>query len=168
MRAGMERVVFYRERGALPYDPFAFGVAIALVEVPYLILQVRADTGAAAVHLLVKTDKHCQHHTVVPCAITQPHQRPPPAATGLRDPQGSTLTVGCPCSHVRRICCRCWCRLQALLFVPVIYVMIGFSMVWEKALYYAFMFLASISFYTIFGQFMVYVTPSQQVAQVRN
>jgi hypothetical protein len=37
----MERVVFYRERGALPYDPFAFGVAIALVEVPYLILQVR-------------------------------------------------------------------------------------------------------------------------------
>lgn len=38
----MERVVFYRERGALPYDPFAYGVAIALVEVPYLILQVRA------------------------------------------------------------------------------------------------------------------------------
>lgn len=40
MPAGMERVVFYRERGALPYDPFAYGVAIALVEVPYLILQV--------------------------------------------------------------------------------------------------------------------------------
>jgi len=32
--------VFYRERGALPYDPFAYGVAIAMVEVPYLILQV--------------------------------------------------------------------------------------------------------------------------------
>lgn len=42
---GMERVVFYRERGALPYDPFAYGVAIALVEVPYLILQVRALCG---------------------------------------------------------------------------------------------------------------------------
>lgn len=38
--AGMERVVFYRERGALPYDPFAYGAAIALVEVPYLIIQV--------------------------------------------------------------------------------------------------------------------------------
>jgi hypothetical protein len=36
----MERVVFYRERGALPYDPFAYGVAIAVVEIPYLILQV--------------------------------------------------------------------------------------------------------------------------------
>lgn len=32
--------MFYRERGALPYDPFAYGFAIALVEVPYLILQV--------------------------------------------------------------------------------------------------------------------------------
>jgi hypothetical protein len=56
--------------------------------------------------------------------------------------------------------------LQVVLFVPVIYVMIGFTMVWEKAIYYAFMFLCSISFYTIFGQFMVYVTPSQQIAQV--
>lgn len=42
--AGMERVVFYRERGALPYDPFAYGAAIAIVEVPYLILQVGAAT----------------------------------------------------------------------------------------------------------------------------
>jgi hypothetical protein len=42
----MERVVFYRERGALPYDPFAYGVAIALVEVPYLILQVGGCVGA--------------------------------------------------------------------------------------------------------------------------
>jgi hypothetical protein len=37
---GMERVVFYRERGALPYDPFAYGMAIALVEIPYLLIQV--------------------------------------------------------------------------------------------------------------------------------
>lgn len=58
-------------------------------------------------------------------------------------------------------------RTQVLLFVPVIYSMIGFSMEAEKFLFYAFMFLASISFYTIFGQFMVYVTPSQQIAQVR-
>lgn len=32
--------MFYRERGALPYDPFAYGVAIALVEIPYLLIQV--------------------------------------------------------------------------------------------------------------------------------
>lgn len=56
---------------------------------------------------------------------------------------------------------------QALLFVPVIYSMIGFQAQAEKCFYYFMMFLASISFYTIFGQFMVYVTPSQQVAQVR-
>lgn len=37
----MERVVFYRERGALPYDAFAYGTAIALVDMPYLIAQVR-------------------------------------------------------------------------------------------------------------------------------
>jgi hypothetical protein len=46
--------------------------------------------------------------------------------------------------------------------------MIGFTMAAESFVYYAFMFLASISFYTIFGQFMVYVTPSQQIAQVRH
>ncbi|KAF6263806.1 ABC-2 type transporter-domain-containing protein [Scenedesmus sp. NREL 46B-D3] len=90
---GMERVVFYRERGALPYDPFAYGMAIALVEIPYLLI-------------------------------------------------------------------------QALLFVPVIYFMIGFEAQAEKCFFYFMMFLASISFYTIFGQFMVYVTPSQQIAQV--
>jgi ABC-type multidrug transport system permease subunit len=57
--------------------------------------------------------------------------------------------------------------LQALLFVPVIYSMIGFQAQAEKCFFYFMMFLASISFYTIFGQFMVYVTPSQQIAQVR-
>jgi hypothetical protein len=46
--------------------------------------------------------------------------------------------------------------------------MIGFTMAAESFVHYAFMFLASISFYTIFGQFMVYVTPSQQIAQVRH
>jgi hypothetical protein len=56
--------------------------------------------------------------------------------------------------------------VQALLFVPVIYSMIGFQAQAEKCFFYFMMFLASISFYTIFGQFMVYVTPSQQIAQV--
>ncbi|GFR41754.1 hypothetical protein Agub_g2509 [Astrephomene gubernaculifera] len=36
---GYERVVFYRERGASMYDPFAYGLAIALVELPYLLVQ---------------------------------------------------------------------------------------------------------------------------------
>ncbi|EFJ39882.1 hypothetical protein VOLCADRAFT_40167, partial [Volvox carteri f. nagariensis] len=36
---GYERVVFYRERGASMYDPFAYGAAIALVEMPYLLIQ---------------------------------------------------------------------------------------------------------------------------------
>jgi hypothetical protein len=44
--------------------------------------------------------------------------------------------------------------------------MIGFQASLEKCFYYFLMFLASISFYTIFGQFMVYTTPSQQTAQV--
>ena len=38
---GYERVVFYRERGASMYDAFAYGIAIALVEMPYLLVQVR-------------------------------------------------------------------------------------------------------------------------------
>ncbi|KXZ50445.1 hypothetical protein GPECTOR_16g619 [Gonium pectorale] len=36
---GYERVVFYRERGASMYNPFAYGIAIALVELPYLFVQ---------------------------------------------------------------------------------------------------------------------------------
>ncbi|GIL61720.1 hypothetical protein Vafri_16118 [Volvox africanus] len=36
---GYERVVFYRERAASMYDPFAYGAAIALVEMPYLLAQ---------------------------------------------------------------------------------------------------------------------------------
>jgi hypothetical protein len=36
---GYERVVFYRERGASMYDPFAYGFAIATVELPYLLVQ---------------------------------------------------------------------------------------------------------------------------------
>lgn len=93
LHAGMERVVFYRERGALPYDACAYGIALALVEVPWLLL-------------------------------------------------------------------------QAILFVPPVYLMVGFQAEAAKAFYYTLMFLASITFYTIFGQLMVYATPSQQMAQV--
>ena len=34
-----ERVVFYREQGSSMYDAFAYGVAIAVVEIPYLLVQ---------------------------------------------------------------------------------------------------------------------------------
>lgn len=36
---GSERVVFYRERGSSMYDAFAYGYALAVVEMPYLFLQ---------------------------------------------------------------------------------------------------------------------------------
>ncbi len=31
--------MFYRELGASMYNPFAYGIAMALVELPYLLLQ---------------------------------------------------------------------------------------------------------------------------------
>jgi hypothetical protein len=69
----MERVVFYRERGALPYDPFAYGVAIALVEVPYLILQVWASCWCGRLPLGVYSK--CFDHTapIQPLAGTNAH-----------------------------------------------------------------------------------------------
>lgn len=85
--------MFYREFGASPYDPFAYGLTIALVELPYL-------------------------------------------------------------------------AVQASIFTPIIYFMIGFQSNAEKFFLYYLMFLCSIALYTIFGQFLVYVTPSQPVAQV--
>jgi len=36
---GYERIVFYRERAASMYDPFAYGFAMAIVEIPYLLIQ---------------------------------------------------------------------------------------------------------------------------------
>lgn len=161
--------MFYRERGALPYDPFAYGIAIAIVEVPYLILQVR--TLSAAVMLQCVSAP-----TLTPTATLALTRLSPMVGsccqqlTGLAC-QGQAVTdATCWLLHGTRLSHHnaCWSclLLQVLLFVPVIYTMVGFSMVAEKFFLYAFMFLASISFYTIFGQFMVYVTPSQQTAQV--
>ncbi|GIL86027.1 hypothetical protein Vretifemale_14307 [Volvox reticuliferus] len=90
---GYERVVFYRERGASMYNPFAYGAAIALVEMPYLLI-------------------------------------------------------------------------QALIFVPIIYFMIGFDPLPEQFFYYIIVFFETIAFYTIFGQTLVYITPAQTIAQV--
>ena len=37
---GMERVVYYRERAASYYSPWAYGLVMSLVELPYQIVQV--------------------------------------------------------------------------------------------------------------------------------
>ncbi|KAG2425086.1 hypothetical protein HXX76_013995 [Chlamydomonas incerta] len=90
---GYERVVFYRERAASMYDAFAYGIAIAMVEMPYLLV-------------------------------------------------------------------------QACTFVPIIYFGIGFELTAEAFWYYFIVFFETIAFYTIFGQTLVYITPSQAMAQV--
>ena len=37
---GQERIVYYREQAASYYDPWAYGIVISLVELPYQIAQV--------------------------------------------------------------------------------------------------------------------------------
>jgi hypothetical protein len=44
--------VFYRERGAAMYDPFAYGLAMAVVELPYLLLQVRQARGGGGAFIV--------------------------------------------------------------------------------------------------------------------
>ncbi|MEW5297917.1 MAG: hypothetical protein WDW36_001095 [Sanguina aurantia] len=90
---GYERIVFYRERGSSMYDPFAYGLAIATVEIPYLLA-------------------------------------------------------------------------QATMFVPIVYFMVGFTPTAWQFFYYFIVLFETVAFYTIFGQFLVYVTPSQAIAQV--
>ena len=36
---GQERVVYYREQAAAYYDPWAFGIVISIVELPYQLAQ---------------------------------------------------------------------------------------------------------------------------------
>ena len=45
---GQERVVYYREQAALYYNPWAFGIVISLVELPYQIAQVGFTCGIQA------------------------------------------------------------------------------------------------------------------------
>ena len=40
---GMERVVYYRERAASYYNPWAYGLVMSLVELPYQLVQVGVD-----------------------------------------------------------------------------------------------------------------------------
>ena len=45
--------------------------------------------------------------------------------------------------------------------------MVSFKATAEAFLHYAIMFFETIAFYTIMGQFLVYITPNAPVAQVR-
>ena len=56
---------------------------------------------------------------------------------------------------------------QALIFVPIIYWTIAFDATPEKFFYYFIVFFETIAFYSIFGQFLVYCTAAQAIAQVR-
>jgi hypothetical protein len=79
--AGMERVVFYRERGALPYDAFAYGIAIALVDIPYLVAQVGAPANIHkfVVYVLL-------HWTVTPSLFTYIHTEIAPQRGTHKEP----------------------------------------------------------------------------------
>ncbi|KAG1655082.1 hypothetical protein FOA52_010286 [Chlamydomonas sp. UWO 241] len=88
-----ERIIFYRERAASMYDPFAYGIALAVVELPYLIL-------------------------------------------------------------------------QTIIFCVILYWMAAFKATAEAFFFYLIMFFETMAFYTIFGQFMVWMTPGPGVAQV--
>lgn len=55
---------------------------------------------------------------------------------------------------------------QTILFVPPVYFFAEFANDVEKFMHYLIMFFQTISLYTFLGQMLVYVTPSEQLAQV--
>jgi hypothetical protein len=56
--------------------------------------------------------------------------------------------------------------LQVLLFIPVMYLMVGFETNAETFFYWIVMFICSLANFTFFGQLLVYMTPSPMLAQV--
>jgi hypothetical protein len=58
-------------------------------------------------------------------------------------------------------------RLQTLLFVPIMYGLIGFKFSDGAFVYWLIMYMFSLSSFTFFGQLLVYVTPSPMLAQVQ-
>lgn len=90
---GFERSVFYRERAASMYSSAAFSAALALVEVPFVLL-------------------------------------------------------------------------QSVLFTCIAYFMIGFVKSASKFFFFLLVFFLDLILFTVFGQFLVYVTPSIQMATV--
>lgn len=66
----------------------------------------------------------------------------------------------------------CWMRewycvwMQALLYVPIVYFMVQFEADVEKFFFFYIVFFQALLMYTLFGQVLVYMTPTHQVAQV--
>jgi len=56
--------------------------------------------------------------------------------------------------------------VQALIFVPILYFMVGFVPDAGKFFFFLLVNLASLSLFTLFGEWLVMVTPNQQLAQV--
>ena len=57
-------------------------------------------------------------------------------------------------------------RMQTLLFVPIMYAMLGFKFSNAAFFYWLVMYMFSLSNFTFFGQLLVYMTPSPMLAQV--
>ncbi|BDA47962.1 ABC transporter G family member 36 [Coccomyxa sp. Obi] len=55
---------------------------------------------------------------------------------------------------------------QVLVFVPISYFMIGFKLSAASFFYFFLMFLLDLALFTYFGQFLVFLTPSQGLAQI--
>jgi len=56
--------------------------------------------------------------------------------------------------------------IQAVIFVPILYFMVGFVGSASKFFFYFLVNFVSLSLFTFFGEWLVYVTPNQQLAQV--
>mmetsp|Transcript_33340 Transcript_33340/g.83541 ORF Transcript_33340/g.83541 Transcript_33340/m.83541 type:complete len:1541 (-) Transcript_33340:49-4671(-) len=56
--------------------------------------------------------------------------------------------------------------LQVILFVPIMYAMVGFEKNAGTFFYWILMFICSLSNFTFFGQLLVYMTPSPMLAQI--
>ena len=55
---------------------------------------------------------------------------------------------------------------QTLWFSPIVYFMIQFEPSFEQFIYFCILFFESLALYTFYGQMLVFVTPTVQVAQV--
>ncbi|KAK9907686.1 hypothetical protein WJX75_008105 [Coccomyxa subellipsoidea] len=55
---------------------------------------------------------------------------------------------------------------QVVVFVPICYFMIGFKLTATAFFYFFFMFILDLALFTYFGQFLVFLTPSQGLAQI--
>ena len=56
--------------------------------------------------------------------------------------------------------------LQTMLFTPIVYFVIQFEASFEQFIYFCILFFESLALYTFYGQMLVFVTPTPQVAQV--